>query len=71
MVRIRRSTDQLNSLPSRQPRYGRATTAGPLRRTCRRRRRGAVVAAGEFTHPRVPLDDDERALITRLRSLLL
>ena len=31
----------------------------------------AVVAAGEFTHPRVPLDDDERALVTRLRSLLL
>jgi hypothetical protein len=30
----------------------------------------AVVAAGEFTHPRVALDDDEAALVSRLRSLL-
>jgi hypothetical protein len=30
----------------------------------------AVVDAGEFTHPRVALDDDESALVTRLRSLL-
>jgi hypothetical protein len=29
-----------------------------------------VVDAGEFTDPRVPLDDDETALVTRLRSLL-
>jgi len=31
----------------------------------------AVVYAGDFTHPRVPLDDDESALVTRLRSLLV
>jgi hypothetical protein len=31
----------------------------------------AVVDAGDFTHPRVPLDDDESALVTRLRSLLV
>ncbi len=30
----------------------------------------AVVDAGEFTDPRVPLDDDETALVIRLRSLL-
>ena len=30
----------------------------------------AVVDAGEFTHPRLPLDDDETALVMRLRSLL-
>jgi hypothetical protein len=30
----------------------------------------AVVDAGDFTDPRVPLDDDETALVTRLRSLL-
>jgi hypothetical protein len=30
----------------------------------------AVVDAGDFTHPRVPLDDDETALVVRLRSLL-
>ena len=29
-----------------------------------------VIDAGEFTHPRVPLDEDETALVTRLRSLL-
>jgi hypothetical protein len=29
-----------------------------------------IVAAGDFTHPRVELDDDESALVTRLRSLL-
>jgi hypothetical protein len=31
---------------------------------------GAVVDAGAFTHPRVPLDEDETALVRRLRSLL-
>lgn len=31
----------------------------------------AVVDAGQFTHPRVALDADETALVTRLRSLLL
>jgi hypothetical protein len=30
----------------------------------------AVVDADDFTHPRVPLDDDETALVTRLHSLL-
>jgi hypothetical protein len=30
----------------------------------------AIVAAGDFTHPRVELDEDEDALVTRLRSLL-
>jgi hypothetical protein len=30
----------------------------------------AVIVAGEFTHPRVPLDQDETALVSRLRSLL-
>ena len=30
----------------------------------------AVVDAGDFTDPRVPLDEDETALVTRLRSLL-
>jgi hypothetical protein len=30
----------------------------------------AVVDAGEFTHPRAPPDEDEAALVTRLRSLL-
>ena len=30
----------------------------------------AVVAAGEFTHARVPLDAEETALVSRLRSLL-
>jgi hypothetical protein len=30
----------------------------------------AVILAGEFTRPRVPLDDDETALVSRLRSLL-
>ena len=29
-----------------------------------------VVDAGDFTDPRVPLDEDETALVTRLRSLL-
>jgi hypothetical protein len=29
-----------------------------------------VVDAGDFTHPRIALDDDESALVTRLRSLL-
>jgi hypothetical protein len=30
-----------------------------------------VIEAGEFTHPRVALDDDESALVSRLRSLLV
>lgn len=30
----------------------------------------AIVRAGEFTHPRVALDDDETALVLRLRSLM-
>jgi hypothetical protein len=30
----------------------------------------AVVDAGDFTHGRIPLDEDETALVTRLRSLL-
>ena len=30
----------------------------------------AVIDAGDFTGPRVPLDEDETALLTRLRSLL-
>jgi hypothetical protein len=30
----------------------------------------AVIVAGEFTDPRVPLDEDETALVSRLRSLL-
>jgi hypothetical protein len=30
----------------------------------------AVIDAAEFTHPRVALDDDETALVTRLRSLV-
>lgn len=30
----------------------------------------AVIVAGEFTHTRVPLDEDETALVSRLRSLL-
>ncbi len=30
----------------------------------------AVIAAGEFTDPRVPLDEEEGALVTRLRALL-
>ena len=30
----------------------------------------AVVAAAEFTKPRVALDEDEAALVARLRSLL-
>jgi hypothetical protein len=30
----------------------------------------AVIDAGAFTDPRVPLDEDETALVTRLRSLL-
>jgi hypothetical protein len=30
----------------------------------------AIVAAGDFTHPRVELDEDEDTLVTRLRSLL-
>ena len=30
-----------------------------------------VIDAGEFTHPRVSLDEDETALVTRLRSLLI
>jgi hypothetical protein len=30
----------------------------------------AVVAAGEFTETRLPLDDDETELVTRLRSLV-
>lgn len=31
----------------------------------------AVIEAGEFTDPRVPLDPDERALVGRLRRLLV
>jgi hypothetical protein len=31
----------------------------------------AVVDAGDFTHPRVPLDADEEALVYRLRAVLL
>lgn len=31
----------------------------------------AVVDAGDFTHPRVPLDEDEERLVGRLRELLL
>ena len=30
----------------------------------------AVVDAGDFTDPRILLDEDETALVTRLRSLL-
>jgi hypothetical protein len=30
----------------------------------------AVVSAGEFTRPHVPLDKNEAALVSRLRSLL-
>ena len=30
----------------------------------------AVIDAGDFTDPRVPLDEDETAIVTRLRSLL-
>jgi hypothetical protein len=30
----------------------------------------AVITAGEFTHRRVPLDEDESALVTRLGSLV-
>jgi hypothetical protein len=29
-----------------------------------------LIVAGEFTQPRVPLDEDETALVSRLRSLL-
>jgi len=31
----------------------------------------AVIDAAEFTHPHVALDDDETALLMRLRSLLV
>ena len=31
----------------------------------------AVVDAGEFTHSQLPLDEDETALVTRLRSPLV
>ena len=31
----------------------------------------AVIEAGELTDPRVPLDEDETALVTRLRSLFV
>lgn len=35
-----------------------------------RRERVDRAVAGEFTHPRVALDEDETALVSRLRSLL-
>ena len=45
---------------------GTGSTAGSLRPSCRSRRSARSVGAGEFTDPRVPLDDDEAALLTRI-----
>lgn len=51
--------------PTRHGDYGGTASTDLLNEEAR-----AVVDAGDFTDPRVPLDEDETALVTRLRSLL-